>query len=171
MTTCVRAVLLPCAALAACLGSAPPAPAVRWFDPLPAAAPGGRLATALRVTAPPYLGREIAVRVRPRELVFDPLHGWIDAPRELVAIALRRALGPIPAGTGAVRELEVFVAAFEADLTAEPRAHVRLELRWPGEPVHEVDSWAPAVGRSPEQLAAAMATALASAVAETVRVR
>lgn len=145
--------------LAGCVSSAPPAPPVRYFDPLPesgaVAARDGRF--ALRCVAAPHLGREFVVRTGPRELVFDAQHSWIAEPRDLVVAALERAKSR-PAATAEV--VEVHVAAFELDLTGAPRAHVRVLLRQSGNPAREIEAWAPVAGSEPEAYAAAMAEAL-----------
>lgn len=149
------------AVAAACLSSSPPLPPVRWFDPLPAAAADGGLGepAAVRVTAAAHLGREFVVRVGPREVALDSQHQWIAEPRQLVATVVARALAGSAARDAA---LEVALDAFELDVTAAPRAHVRLVLgsaRPPGVP-GVLDEWAPAADRSPPAFADAMARAL-----------
>lgn len=162
------AALLLAAAAAACLSSAPPAPPVRWFDPTPAPPPAVATGVlAVRVVAAAHLGREFAVRVGARELAFDGEHGWIAAPRELVAAALRQALGDGDARAGVA---EVTVEAFELDVTGPPRAHVRLSVRPPNGAVQVADAWAEAADRSPPAFAAAMAAALGAAVEKVGRV-
>lgn len=155
--------------LAACLSSAPPAPPVRWFDPLPApvAETGARRVVDLRVTAADHLGREFVVRTGPREVVFDDQHGWIDEPGGLVATALAARFTP----SRSAPPLEVAVAAFELDVQATPRAVVRLLVRWQGAERPVVGERA-APDRAPAALAEAMAGALddaAGAVAAFVR--
>jgi len=146
--------------LSACLSSAPPAAPVRFFDASPeqrAAVPTDR-PLRLRFTAAPYLNQPFAVRIGPRELVFDPLHSWIAAPAVLVEAAFEYP----PAGpTG--ETIEVHVARFELDLVGESVARVRLELRAPGKPSRVVEGTCPAPVRDPEDVAAAMATALGRA--------
>ena len=156
--------LLGCS-LAGCFSASPPAPSVRYFDPLPAQAErGGPLPeVALRVVAAEHLGREFVVRTDARELVFDPLHSWIAAPRALVEATLRRAAPWASAGSAPV---EVLVVAFELDLAHEPRAHVGIEVREPGQPMRRLDGWAPALGAEPGQMAAAMAVALSALAQE-----
>lgn len=142
--------------LAACFGSSPPLPPVRWFDPLPPAV-NPPAPTGPRVTAAPHLGREFAVRIGERELAFDPQHQWIAEPRDLVQAAL--------AGTAGLAD--VHVAAFELDVTGPPCAHVRLLVRWQGDVLRVVEARVAAADRSPPAFAAAVATALAE-VARTI---
>jgi hypothetical protein len=145
---------------AACLSSAPPAPTVRYFDALPE--PGlatPARAVRLRFTGAPHLGREFAVRVAARELVFDPLHSWIAEPTALVEAAFAPAAG----ATAQSDLVEVHVARFELDLSSEPVARVRLELRGAGRAVEVVEGTAPVPSREPEAVAAAMAKALGDA--------
>ncbi len=155
---------LPCVVAAACLSSAPPAPPVRWFDPSPPP-PAGELVpiqAQLRVVAPAHLGTELLLRTGVREFVFDAEHQWIAPPTELVGAALRAGFLAAPDATA---ELQVAIERFELDLTAEPRALVRLHLTgapnaWP----ERVEGSAAAGDRSPAALAAAMASALADVV-------
>jgi hypothetical protein len=152
--------------LAACLSSSPPAPPVRWFDPLlPSESVAGGGVGTLLVTAQARLGSELAVRVGARELQFDSNLRWIAEPRELVATALHRRLVP----TGAAARLVVEVEHFEFDLTAVPTAHVRLRLR--GEPVGTAVAESRTVARSQEvpELVEAMAQALAEATTQVQR--
>lgn len=158
MTRSLRCWPFAALALAACFSSAPPAPPVRFFDPLPAAASNPPSASGWRVTAAPWLGREFVVRTAPREVVFDPLHSWVAAPRDLVAGAIAQAGVVAPEGG------EVLVERFELDLCAAPRAHVRLVVRVPGLPGRVAEGWATAAGAGPGDHAAAMADALAAAV-------
>lgn len=158
------ALLLPGIGSAACLSSAPPAPPVRWFDPSPAAPAGAPVPVAarLRVVAPSHLGTELLLRTGVREFGFDAEHQWIAPPSELVATALLAGFRFMP---DAAAELQVTVERFELDLTAEPRAVVRLHLvdepvGWPD----RVEGSAAASDRSPAALAAAMASALAEVV-------
>lgn len=152
---------------AGCLGTNPPAPPPRWFDPRPAAAalaPACRV--MLRVTAAPHLGREFAVRTGERELAFDALHQWLDTPRDLLEQAVLRAFGPPEPGAPSV---ELHVAAFEIDRQAAPRARVRVLWRKPGEPVQELRAEAAAASLQPGDCAAAMAVALAQLLAELAK--
>lgn len=142
--------------LAACFGSSPPLPPVRWFDPLPPAA-SLPAAPGPRVTAAPHLGREFAVRVGERELAFDSQHQWIAEPRELVQAAL----------AGIAGLADVHVAAFELDVTGPPCAHVRLLVRWQGGAVRVVEARVAAADRSPPAFAAAAAAALAEVAGRT----
>lgn len=158
------ALLLPCLGSAACLSSAPPAPPVRWFDPSPAAPVGQPVpvASSVRVVAPSHLGTQLLLRTGVREFVFDAEHQWIAPPTELVATALQAGFRFAPDATA---ELQVGIERFELDLTAEPRAVVRLQLvdapaGWP----ERVEGSAAAADRSPAALAAAMASALADVV-------
>lgn len=150
------AVGLACCALAACLSPAPPAPPVRWFDPVPPAgddAPAVRFAVAVR--APELLDREFAVRVGPHELAFDPDHRWLLPPSQLVQRALLRVGGGAAADAEAV---PVEVEAFELDRTGPPVARVRLRVGG-----RAVDERVAAGDGAPAAFAAAMATALARA--------
>jgi len=149
--------------LASCLSSAPPAPPIRHFDPLPANPIPG-LPPILRLTAAPHLSQEIAVRTSPRELRFDGLHHWLATPRDLLAAALGPALGPAnptkttrPAG-------ELHLATFELDLQQGVRARVELHWAVPATPLQVIRVEVPAVGRDPQQAAEAMAAALAQAL-------
>lgn len=162
--------LLPLSALG-CLSSAPPAPPVRWFDPLPPA-PEPRPAAAfgsVRVTAPPHLGREFVLRTGPRELLFDGQHQWTGEPRQLVATALARAYGGIVDGPRGERDLLVELEAFEFELTEAPVARVRIVLVGTAAGPRVVEVTAIAAGRAPAQLAAAMAQALGEVVARAGR--
>ena len=155
------AVLAPGCVFAACLSSAPPAPAVRFFDASPEARTPlvPERPVRLRFTGAPHLGREFAVRVAPRELVFDPLHSWIAEPRALVEAAFAS-----PPGSAAGDVVEVHVAAFELDLSSKDAvARVRLELRGAGRAPQVIETTAPAPSREPEAVAAAMAQALGQA--------
>jgi hypothetical protein len=161
VSRCALAVLVPGCVFAACLSSSPPAPAVRFFDATPEARAtvAADHAVRLRFTGAPHLGREFAVRVAPRELVFDPLHSWIAEPVLLVEAAFA---SPPAAASGNV--VEVHVAAFELDLSSvDAVARVRLELRAAGRPPQVVEGTAPAPSRAPEAVAAAMAAALGQA--------
>lgn len=159
--------------LGACLSSAPPAPPVRFFDPLPAASaaapnvPVQVAAHAWRITSAPHLGREFTVRTGPREVVFDPLHSWIATPRELVEAALAGRSAVTPGGVVA----ELRITAFEIDLAETPRARVHLVLLVPGEPRRDVEATAPSLANGPEDFALAMAAALATAVGEVAALR
>ncbi|HEX5054715.1 MAG TPA: hypothetical protein VFZ65_23265 [Planctomycetota bacterium] len=145
----------------ACFSAAPPAPPVRYFDPLPPASPAaGQLPAAieLRVTAAPHLGREFVVRTAAREIQIDDAHSWFVEPRLLVATALERRLRSRERSDGAT-VVGIDVEAFELDVTETPRAHVRLRLDGVGAS-QPVEAWAPASDRSPAAFAAAMAEAL-----------
>jgi len=145
---------LPVLGTAGCFSSAGALPVVRWFDPLPAlAAPPAPV--PLRVTAASHLGREFAVRIGARELAFDGQHQWINEPRDLIAQLL--------AGSGLAGD--VHVAAFELDVTGEPRAVVRLIVRGPDGAARAVEANSPAADRSPVAFAQAMAAALADLAA------
>lgn len=152
-------------AAAACISSSPPAPPARWFDPLPAAASGEEAASGsdanVQVVAAPYLGTDFAVRVGERELAFDGENRWLADPQRIVATVLARALRgrSRPGGAPFVAALDLF----ELDVTAEPRAHVRLRLLGDtaGAADRVIDVWAPSADRSPASFAAAMAKALA----------
>jgi hypothetical protein len=148
---------------AACLGSSSPAlPPVRWFDPLPEPAAAGRdgpqEAATVRVTALPHLGKELAVRVGAREFAFDAGNQWLLEPAQAVAIVAGRAL----AGAVDPRTVELRVDAFELDVTAEPRAYVRVAVGGAGQAgLRVLEARADSRDRSPASFAAAMATALA----------
>ena len=159
-----------CAALAACLSSAPALPPVRWFDPLPAAT--GALAAPpapVRATAAPHLRQPFAVRVGAREFALDAGHQWVDEPSSLCAALVGRAL----AGRGIDAAPSMLVEAFELDVTAAPRAHVRLVFLGgaPAGVPPVVDVWAAASDRSPVACAEAMAQALAAAAAQLAPAR
>jgi hypothetical protein len=164
----LRWLCVPAALLAGCLSSAPPAPPPRFFDPMPAPAAAPSAVPAkftVRVLAAPHLGADFVVRTAVGAVVFDPVHRWIAPVRELVAAAIeRQVVSPAPGA----EVVEVHVAAFEVDLTAAPRAHVRLLCRAPGRPLGEIDAWAPVGGPAPGDHAAAMAIALADAVGRLV---
>jgi hypothetical protein len=145
--------------LAGCLGTPePPLPPVRWFDPLPEAGRDGEPFVAVRVTAPPHLGRELCVRVGARELAFDAGNQWFVEPAEAVAVVAGRAF----AGAADRQALELRVERFELDVTGPPRAHVRVVVLGDGELARAVEASADSAGRSPSAFAAAMAQALAS---------
>lgn len=157
--------------LAGCISAGPPAPPVRWFDPMPevgdadhTGAVGAAPGPLLRVDAPAHYGREFRIRIGSHEVVFDAEHSWVAAPAELVAEALARRLGR--GGAVEARSVRVHVDAFELDLREEPRAHVRLVVS--GVAGHQgFDASVLAASRTPESLAAAMGLALAE-VAERV---
>lgn len=146
---------------AACVSSAPPAPPVRWFDPLigSAIAPSLAAGPKLRVTSAVHIGQEFAVRVAPRELAFDSEHRWFLTPAGMVAIALERALGR-PSEAGAMVEVEV--EAFELMVAPANSARISLFVRGPSSVVTNgsIDVVVGAADGSPEALAAAMASAL-----------
>lgn len=150
---------------AGCLTSSPPLPPVRWFDPSPPPAELAAPPAEVRAVAAPSLGREFMVRVGPREVALDSQHQWIAEPHQLVAAVVARAFaGRLPAGGRS----EVVLETFEFDVTAAPRALVRLTLlgeRPAGVPV-SVAASAPASDRSPAALADAMAEALAKVQAQ-----
>jgi hypothetical protein len=147
--------------MSGCLSSTGALPPVRWFDPLPARAADAAVAdVAVRVVAPPHLGREFVVRVGPHEVAIDGEHQWVDEPARLVGIVLARAL---PAGTTPGAAVEAALEVFEFDVTAGPRAHVRVVFgreRPAGTPA-VADVSVAAADRSPAALASAMAEALA----------
>jgi hypothetical protein len=161
---------LSCAALAACLSSAPALPPVRWFDPLPAAT--GALAAPpapVRATAAPHLRQPFAVRVGAREFALDAGHQWVDEPAALCAALVGRAL----AGRGIDAAPSILVEAFELDVTAAPRAHVRFAFigAAPAGAPAVVDAWADAADRSPTACAEAMAQALGTAAGKLAAAR
>ncbi len=165
----LRFVVGPLLSLAGCLSSSPPAPPVRWFDPLPAAIDAALAPPAvdLHVSAAGHLGREFVVRTGGNEIVFDNQHGWIDEPARLVAAALATRLDVRVGGA----PLQVDVPTFELDLQQEPRAVVRLVVH-DGVRRREFGAAVAAADRSPAAFAAAMAQALgqvASSVADWVR--
>ncbi len=146
----------------ACIASAPSLRAVRWFDPLPATSAGATTAgSTLRVTAAPHLAREFVVRISAREVAFDSEHQWIVEPRLLLATVLANVdvVGAKPDD-----HIEVSLEAFELDVTAAPRAHVRFVVQGVAAvAARTIDVYAPSADRSPEAFAAAMATALEQA--------
>lgn len=159
--------LLPLVLLfAGCLGTNPPGPPTRWFDPTPpapaAAAPTGLQLAVPMVVAAPHLGQPFAIRVGEREFVFDELHQWVQTPDRLVATALDQQLF----GTGRFAAVAgvgnpVRVSRFELDVTSAPTAIV--ELRVSGSQERVATGSAAARSRQPEDVAAAMALALAAA--------
>jgi ABC-type uncharacterized transport system auxiliary subunit len=163
------AALLPFA-VAACLSSRPPAPPVRFFDPLPAvpsasARPPLAPGRALRVVAAPHLGREWAVRVGAREFAFDAAHQWTAEPAQLVAQALQRAGFGEVTNVRAAGDVLVELEMFEVDLTAAPMAHVRLSVRRSASN-ERFEGSAKAESAAPDALAAAMAAAIADLLAK-----
>lgn len=180
-TVASHAPVLALAVLAGCLSQGPPAPPVRFFDPLPVrdASPGdvgsngaGAAAEArapgVAVFAGPRVRQEFVLRTAPRELVIDDQHRWIAPPERLVAEALERALAGTPAGDGDARAMRVHLSRFEFELFANPRAVVELQLAVPGRSVPCTGA-ADATASTPEALADAMARALAEAVDECAR--
>ncbi len=168
LRTCLRSsAVVQALALSGCLSSAPPAPPVRWFDPLtpvgeaPARAGG---AYDVHVVAAPYLGREFVVRTAEREVVFDGGNGWIAEPRVLVQTAVEQQLLPSVRGSGAIA-VTIDVLVFELDVTAAPRAHVRLVVRC-GAVLRTIDCGVAAADRLPASFAAAMAKALSQAASQ-----
>lgn len=150
---------LSCAALAACLSSSPALPPVRWFDPLPPASPATAASAHVRATAAPHLRQPFAVRVGAREFALDAGNQWVDEPAALCATLVGRAL----AGRAGAETVAIQVDAFELDVTAAPRAHVRIAFvgKAPAGAPTVVDAWADAADRSPAACAEAMAQALA----------
>lgn len=165
----LRPLVLSCGVLSCCLSSAPPAPPIRWFDPMPEPGTAAPLPAppALRVIAGPLVRQEFVLRTGERELVFDALHSWVAPPERLVAVALERAIGsPTADSTGT---LQVGLQRFELELIGAPRAIVELSVPGPQGP-GICRGEAAASDREPASLAAAMAAALAAAAAE-VRAR
>jgi len=142
-----------CALLAGCISQSPPAPVPRWFDPTPTTATASPALPPVRVGAPAFVRQEFVVRVGPRELAIDELHRWIAAPERLVA----QVLG---AHAGGGNVLDLTVTRFEFDTTQAPRAVVEVAFD-AGAGARVVAVSAVAAGREPEQVAAAMADALA----------
>lgn len=133
--------------LAGCLSQNPPSPAVRWFDPLPTAAPAAPSWPGLRVAPAPFVRQDFVVRIAERELAIDGLHRWIAPPEQLVTHVLGGG------GRGDGPELELL--RFELDLTASPRAVIVLAVA-----DRTIAVEAPATGTGPDAFAAAMAAAL-----------
>ncbi|MFN9845404.1 MAG: hypothetical protein ACK57Q_13810 [Planctomycetota bacterium] len=158
-----------CAVLDACLSTSPALPPVRWFDPLPAAPAAAASPLPVRATAAPHLRQPFAVRVGAREFALDAGHQWVDEPSSLCAAMVGRAL----AGRGIDAAPSMLVEAFELDVTAAPRAHVRLVVLGgaPAGVPPVVDVWAAASDRSPVACAEAMAQALAAAAAQLAPAR
>ncbi|MGC6486776.1 MAG: hypothetical protein ACON4Z_03965, partial [Planctomycetota bacterium] len=80
--------LLALLAATSCISSGPPAPPVRWLDPVagfdaPAAA-ADSAPPSLGLRAQPHLGQEVAVRTEPAVVVYDADHRWLVPPEELV---------------------------------------------------------------------------------------
>ena len=114
-----------------CISSAPPAPPVRWFDPLVGLAFTSHSDRSVHVTADAHLGQEILVRVAPKELAFDAGHRWVMPVEHLLQRAFGAAVATpaVPAGaarSGDVRPraVDVRVTAFELRRGAEPGAHI-----------------------------------------------
>jgi hypothetical protein len=158
-----------CAVLAACLSTSPALPPVRWFDPLPAAPAAAASPLPVRATAAPHLRQPFAVRVGAREFALDAGHQWVDEPATLCAALVGRAL----AGRELAAAPLIQVDAFELDVTAAPRAHVRIVFvgNAPAGAPAVVDAWAAAADRSPTACAEAMAQALAAAAAQLAPAR
>lgn len=152
MTLARMLALSPCLLLAGCLGSNPPGPPVRWFDPTPPRA-AADAKPPVRVTGSPFLRQDFAVRTPPYELAIDDSLRWVAPPEELVEAALRNA-GGLPS------DLELELVRFEFERGDGLAAVVELVCRSGGRslPVR-VDHVA--AGSRPEDLAAAMASALA----------
>jgi hypothetical protein len=158
-----------CAVLAACLSTSPALPPVRWFDPLPAAPAAAAPPLPVRATAAPHLRQPFAVRVGAREFALDAGHQWVDEPAALCAALVGRAL----AGRGIDAAPSILVEAFELDVTAAPRAHVRFAFigAAPAGAPAVVDAWADAADRSPTACAEAMAQALGTAAGKLAAAR
>lgn len=136
--------------LTACLGTAPPAPPVRWFDAAPAGEPKAA-AVPLRFRQAGTVGSDFVLRIGPRELVFDSEHRWAADPVRY----LERGL--VGAAQGAPCDVEL--VTFEFDLQQQPTARVGVRYGVPG--VLVVVERA-AAGRAAPELAQAMAEALES---------
>ncbi len=145
--------------LPSCLSPGAPAPAVRWFDPTPAASSGPGV--DVRVAAAAWVRSEFVVRVGERELAIDELHRWMAPPEQLVEQVLRGGVATPGRGD---RVVDVLVTRFELDLTGAPCARVGLLVGSSSGP-QPIDVTAAAAGTRPEQFAAAMAEALAQAAA------
>lgn len=146
-----KLIALPFLLFAGCLGSNPPGPPVRWFDPSPARA-AADVRPPLRVLGSPFLRQDFAVRTPPHELAIDDSLRWVAPPEQLVAAALAAANG-LPA------DLELEVVRFEFEDRSGLFAVVELGCRSGGRslPVRVEHA---AKGSRPEDLAAAMAAAL-----------
>lgn len=167
----MRVALLLTFLFAGCLGTNPPGPPTRWFDPTPpraaAITPTGLQLAVPIVVAAPHLLQPFAIRVGEREFVFDELHQWVQTPDRLVAVALEQQLF----GTGRFTAVAgvghmVRVSRFELDVTKAPTAIV--ELRVSGSPERVANGSAAANSRQPEDVAAAMAAAVAVACEQAV---
>ncbi|GAB4163820.1 MAG: hypothetical protein Fur0037_29260 [Planctomycetota bacterium] len=161
--------LLGCAlALAACIGSSPPAPPVRWFDCSPEFARSDAKAVIDRpaVRAAFRAETDFALRVGPHEIRLDPDHRWTEPPDRIAAAAIERALYvDADCAVGRGRGVDVTLLAFEFDLRTSPAAVVALTVPLNGR-VGAIFARAPASSARPEDLAAAMASALGDAVSE-----
>lgn len=151
MTFATKLFALPVLLLAGCLGSNPPGPPVRWFDPLPPRT-AADVRPPLRVLGSPFLRQDFAVRTPPHELAIDDSLRWVAPPEQLVGAALLTANG-LPA------DLELEVVRFEFEDRAGLYAVVEIGCRSGGRslPVRVEHA---AKGSRPEDLAAAMAAAL-----------
>lgn len=150
---------LPLAAgLSACLSSAPPAPPVRWFDPSPAVGTNAPVAASFRCRAASAVSQEFALRIAPRELVYDSEHRWLAQPHELLQVALQQR------STGDAPVIDVQVLTFEFDLVQAPRAKVLLAVQIAGRAAQLVRAEHGSVGRDAAALADAMTQALGEAL-------
>lgn len=142
--------------LVGCLGSAPPAPPVRWFDATPTSEPRPA-AVPLRFRQASTVGSDFVLRVGPRELVFDSEHRWAAEPVQFLARGLVGAAGGTPC--------EVELVTFEFDLQQAPTARVGVRYGTPGVlvVVERVAS-----GRSAPELAEAMVAALEAVAGDLV---
>lgn len=142
--------------LAGCLGSAPPAPPVRWFDATPAGE-ARQAAVPLRFRQAGTVGTDFVLRIGPRELLFDSEHRWAADPVRYLERSLLGAVSGPPC--------EVELVTFEFDLQQAPTARVGVRYGVPGVMV-VVERVA--AGRSAPELAEAMGGALEGVASQLV---
>jgi uncharacterized lipoprotein YmbA len=122
-----------------CLSQNAP-PTVRFFHPAPLAAPPASAAASTgeplpvrigHVSAAPYLGDRMVVRVSDVEIGFDELHRWASPPDVMVEDALRRLLVPengfVVSGSLEALVVDAHVAAFEGVSTSKS-VSIEIEL-------------------------------------------
>ncbi len=153
--------------LTACLSSNPPIE-VRYFEPRldDTVTPFVRSDLVLdRVTAAPHLDQRMVWRVSAVEIAYDERNRWISSPAELVEAALRSSIHTPENGSSRLR---VEVVAFEG-LQASSEAVIELRCSATSDrdkpPAwNTISARVPLTSDRPEDLAAALGTALAHSV-------